>query len=146
MHQMFNQGLNVNHLECDDCPSEDESDAPSLTPHFLSKSVSSSESEYDEFGEDPWNNLEFTTYQCNSIKISHIPSEPIINPHDYKNELDDVIGTCIHRVTLSKENVYHPKSIHDDTVDLKLSKIACESAQGNLLHFSLQIHLDSGSQ
>jgi hypothetical protein len=86
IHQLFHQGLYVNHLECDDCPSEDESDAPSLTPHCLSKSVSSSESEYNKFGEDPWDDSEFTTYRCNSIKISHIPSEPVINPHDYEDE------------------------------------------------------------
>jgi hypothetical protein len=104
MHQLFNQGLNVDHSECDDCPSEDESDAPSLAPHYLSKSVSSSESEYDEFGEDSWDDSEFTTYRCNSAKISHIPSEPIENPQDYEEDLDtiiidstvDVIGTCIH--------------------------------------------------
>jgi hypothetical protein len=46
MCKMFNQGLNVNHLESNECSSEDESDAPSLAPHYLSNSVSSSESEY----------------------------------------------------------------------------------------------------
>jgi hypothetical protein len=140
MYKMFNQGLNINHRECDDCPSEDENDAPSLAPNYLSKSVSSSESEYDkseydEFGEDPWDKSEFTTYRCTIVKVGHIPSEPIINPQDYEDELDNVIGIHIHCVTLSKENVYQPKSIHDNTVDLKLSKIACKSAQGNLLHF-----------
>jgi hypothetical protein len=131
MYEMFNQGLNIDHLESEDCPSEDESDATSLAPHHLSNSVSSSESEYDEseygkFEEDPWDDSKFLTYQCNSVKVSHIPSEPTINPHDYEDESDNTAGLCIHCVTLSKENIYQPKSIHDDTVDLKLFKIACE--------------------
>jgi hypothetical protein len=127
MHQMFNQGLNIDHLECDDCPSEDESDAPSLVPHHLSKSVSSSEPEHDKFGEDPWDDLEFMTHQCNSIKISHILSEPIENPHDCEDDLNNVIGTHVHRVTPHNGNIYRPQSIDDSTMDLKLSKVACES-------------------
>jgi hypothetical protein len=131
MYEMCNQGLNINHLESDDCPSEDESDAPSLPPHCLSNSVSSSESEcdeseYDEFGEEPWDESEFTTYRCNSVKVGHIPSQPTINSHDYEDEMNNAAGIRIHCVTLSKENIYQPKSIHDNTVDLKLSKIACE--------------------
>jgi hypothetical protein len=100
MYKMFNQGLNINHLESDDCPSEDESDAPSLTPHYLSKLVSSFESEYNEFGEDPWHtSAEFTTYQCNGVKVGHIPSEPTKNSHDYEDELDKIAGILIHCVT-----------------------------------------------
>jgi hypothetical protein len=72
MYTMFNEGLNVNRLESDDCPSEDESDAPSLTPHCLAKSVSPSESECDEFDEDLWDTSEFTTYQCNT----HLLNQP----------------------------------------------------------------------
>jgi hypothetical protein len=91
MDKMFKQRLNVDLLESEDCPSEDESDAPSLAPHHLSNSVLSSESEYheseyDNFGEDPWDESEFMTYQCNSVKVNHIPSEPTINPHDYEDE------------------------------------------------------------
>jgi hypothetical protein len=62
IHQLFNQGLNVDHSECDDCPSEDESDVPSLVPRYLSDSESSTGLEHDEFGEDPWDDSEFTTY------------------------------------------------------------------------------------
>jgi hypothetical protein len=134
MHQLFNQGLIVDHSECDDCPSEDESDLPALAPHYFSDSDSSTGLEYDKFGEDRWDDLEFTTYRCDIIKVSHIPSEPIENPHDYEEDLDDtvidstgdVIGTYIHRVTLDDENIYHPTSVDDSIVDLKLSKLACE--------------------
>jgi hypothetical protein len=80
--------------------------------------LSSSESEYNEFDEDPWDTSEFTTYRCNSAKVSHIPPEPTINPHDYEDELDNVTGIRIHCVTLSEENTYQPKSIHGDMVDL----------------------------
>jgi hypothetical protein len=131
MDTMFNQGLNINHLESDDCPSEGESDAPSLVPHYLAKSGLSSESGCDEFDDDLWDASEFTTHRCNSVKVSHIPSEPTINPHEYNNKLDNVTGVCIQCVTLSEENVFQPKSIHGDTVDLKQSKMSCESAQGD---------------
>jgi hypothetical protein len=73
MHQLFNQGLKVDHSECDDCPSEDESDIPAFAPHDFSDSDSSTGLEYDKFGEDPRDDLESRTYCCNSIKVSHIP-------------------------------------------------------------------------
>jgi hypothetical protein len=53
--QLFNQGEE----ECDDCPTEDESDIPALAPHDFSGSDSSTGSEFDKFGEDPWDDLEF---------------------------------------------------------------------------------------
>jgi hypothetical protein len=50
--------------------------------------------EYDEIGEDPWEDLEFMTYRCNSIKVSHIPSEPMENSHDCEEDLDDIIKSA----------------------------------------------------
>jgi hypothetical protein len=56
--QLFQQGKE----ECDDCSSEDESNIPALASHDFSDSDLSTGLEYDEFGEDPWDDLEFTTY------------------------------------------------------------------------------------
>jgi hypothetical protein len=76
------------------------------------------------------------------------------NPHDYEEDLNDIIvdstgdvvGTYIHRVMLDDENVYHPMSINENVVDLKLSTLAHDGSQGSVLHFNLQGHFDAGSQ
>jgi hypothetical protein len=88
------------------------------------------------------------------VKVGHIPSEPMRNPHDYEDELNDiivdsagdVIGACVHRAMLDDENVHRPTSINENTVDLKLSKLAHESSRGSALHFNLQGHFNAGSQ
>jgi hypothetical protein len=70
---IVHQGLNVDHSECDDCPSDDENDMPALAPCYFSDSDSSTGLQYDKFGEDPWGGSEFTTYRCNSVNVSHTP-------------------------------------------------------------------------
>ena len=147
---LFNQGEE----ECDNCPTEDASDILALAPCDSSDSDSTTRLEFDEFGEDPWDDSEFATYRCNSAKVSHIPSEPVRNPHDYEEDLDDiivdctgeVIGTYVYQVTLDDENIYRPTSVDENIVDLKLSKLAYEGSQGSALHFNLQGHFDAGSQ
>jgi hypothetical protein len=104
--QLFTQGEE----ECDD------DDMPTIVPHDPSDSGSTTSMDFDEFGEDPWDDSEFLTYRCNSVKVSHIPSEPVRNPHDYDEDINDividsagdVVGTYIHRVTLVDENIYQP--------------------------------------
>jgi hypothetical protein len=101
--QLFTQGKE----ECDD------SGTPTLALHDSSNSGSITSTNFDEFGEDPWDDSEFATYRCNSIKVSHIPFEPMRNPHDYEEDLNDIIvdsagdvvGTYIHRVTLDDKNI-----------------------------------------
>jgi hypothetical protein len=108
--QLFNQGEE----ECDDCSAENDSDTPALAPRDFSDSDSSTGSEFDKFGEDSWDDSELATYRCNSVKVSHIPSEPMRNPHDYEEDLDDiivyssgnVIGASIHRLTLVDANIF----------------------------------------
>ena len=76
------------------------------------------------------------------------------NPHDYDEDLNDividsagnVVGTCVHIVTLVDENIYQPTSIGTNIVNLKLSKLAFEGNRGSVLHFNLQGHFDAGSQ
>jgi hypothetical protein len=101
-----------------------------------------SESEPDEFDGDPWDTSDFTTYRCDSVKVSHTSSNPIINPHEYEDDWDDSASVRIHCVTLDRENIFQPKSAHGDTVNLTASRMSCEVAQGNIL----KGHLDSGSQ
>jgi hypothetical protein len=148
--QLFTQGEE----ECDDCPTEDDSDIPALAPHASSNSGSTTSLNFDEFGEDPWDDSEFATYRCNSIKVGHIPSEPVRNPHDYEEDVDDIIvdstgdvvGAYIHRVTLDDENICRSTSVDENIVDLKLSKLAYEGSRGSVLHFNLQGHFNAGSQ
>jgi hypothetical protein len=142
--QLFNQGEE----ECDN------SDALAIVPHDSLDSGSTTSTDFDEFGEDPWDDSEFAIYRCNSVKACHIPSEPVKNPHDHEEDLNDIIvnsngdvvGTYIHRVTLNNENIYQPMSIDENWVDLKLSKLAYEGRRGSVLHFNLQGHFDAGSQ
>jgi hypothetical protein len=79
--QLFNQGEE----ECDS------SDAVTIVPHDSSDSGLTTSTDFDEFGEDPWDDSEFATYQCNSIKICRIPSRPVKNPHDHEEDLNDII-------------------------------------------------------
>ena len=80
------------------------------------------------------------------MRVSHIPSEPVRNPHDYDEDLNDIVvdsdgnivGTYLHRVTLVDENVNQPTSIDANIVDLKLSKLAFEGNRGNMFHFNLR--------
>jgi hypothetical protein len=48
-----------------------------LAPHDSSDSGSTTSTDFDEIGEDPWDDSEFVTYRCNSVKVIHIPSEPV---------------------------------------------------------------------
>ena len=131
----------------------DDDDMSTIVPHDPCDSGSTTSMDFDEFGEDPWDDSEFATYRCNSVRVSHIPSEPVRNPHDYDEDLNDIVidsdgnivGTYIHRVTLVDENVYQPTSIDANIVDLKLSKLAFEGNRGNMFHFNIQGHFDAGS-
>jgi hypothetical protein len=142
--QLINQGEE----ECDN------SDALTIVPHDSSDSGSTTSTDFDEFGDDPWDDLEFATYRCNSGKICRIPSKPMKNPHDHEEDLNDIIinsagdivGTYVHRMTLDNENIHQPTSIDENIVDIKLSKLAYEGSRGSVLHFNLQGHFDAGSQ
>ena len=56
--QLFTQG----EVECDD------SGILTLAPNDSSNSGSTTSTNFDEFGEDLWDDSEFITYCCNSIK------------------------------------------------------------------------------
>jgi hypothetical protein len=57
-------------------------DTSAIVPQDPPDSGSTASVDFDEFGEDPWDDSEFATCRCNSVKVSHIPSEPVRNPHD----------------------------------------------------------------
>ena len=115
----------------------DDDDMSTVIPCESSDSSSTASVDFDEFGEDPWDDSEFAIYRCNSVRISHIPSEPVQNPHDYDEDLNDIImdpdgnivGTYIHQVMLVDDNIYRPTSIDANMVDLKLSRLASKRTE-----------------